>query len=120
MNQLAPWHERMRAAAAEQKRIQDEKRAAMAAAAPPAAPATPGLWNGMTWQQRMVQSTLARDRAECEARKPHPIAPQETTSQYIDAAYAQALSQKLQGAAAEAVQKVEARKAVAQMKTESK
>jgi hypothetical protein len=108
------------ARAGEQQRRDEEQARAKRAATPPLPePVTP-LWNGTTGLQRMVVSLRAQERREADERLgPHAPAP-EPQSQIIDANYAQALGQKLQGAAAEAVQKVEARKAFTQTKTDSK
>ena len=103
------WRLRMSRAAEEQARLQKEEKERLAAQASPSPPTEPGLWNGLTGLQRMVVSLRAQERQEADERRPRP-APQPAPPVYIDGAYAQALGQKLQGAAAEAVQKVEARK----------
>jgi hypothetical protein len=108
MNQLAPWQERMRAAAAEQKRVQDAEKAARLAAAPPPQPEP--YWPGPTGLQRQIAAVHARDRQMAEEIKPRPAPQPEPQSQHIDVTYAEALRKRHLGACAEAIAKVESRK----------
>ena len=116
ISQLAPWQERMCAAAAEQKRIQDEERAARLAATPPTPEPGTVLWNNMTGLQRMVVALRAQERREADERKPRPIPAAEPQSHIIDATYAEQLGKRLLGANAQAIAQCESRKAFEQTK----